>query len=106
MGKKPKVEDLENQGEYNGNLMVIELKKFSTIREIEQDVKRLKGMLDSSEGFECFNFGVFINFGFINDETKNKFVEYLKGEIRDRGNLLIAYLDVNENKGVKMKWIN
>ena len=105
-GQEPEDIDLEEQKGYDGNLMVIELKQFSNMPEIKADISRLKGMLDKNEGFECFNFGVFINFGFENNETRKKLVDYLKSETLEKKNLLVAHMDANDENSVQLKWIN
>ena len=106
-GQQPKEVDLKGQSIYRGNLIAIELKQFSSnYKAIEKDIKRLKGMLDPNEGFESFNFGVLINFGFENTELSKQLVEDLKSETLEKRNLLVAYLDTSDQKVIQMKWIN
>jgi hypothetical protein len=104
--QQPKEVDFIGQTKYRGNLIAIELKQFSSYKAIEDDIKRLKGILDPNKGFESFNFGVLINFGFNNIEASKKLVEYLKSETLEKRNLLVAYLDTSDQKGIQMKWIN
>ncbi len=106
VGKELEYIDFETSEQYNGNLMIIELKQFSSYNEIIADIDKLKGMLDSNKGFEYFSFGVFINFGFTNDEARKDLVNYLKSETINNKNLLIAYLDAKDNKSAQLKWIN
>lgn len=106
-GQQPKEVDFNWQSKYRGNLIAIELKQFSSnYIAIEKDIKRLKGMLDPNEGFESFNFGVFINFGFKNTSISKQLVEDLKSETLEKRNLLVAYLDTSDQKVIQMKWIN
>jgi hypothetical protein len=105
-GINPPSVKITSENQYNGNLMIIELKKLEDFNKIEKDIIRLKGMLHPEKGMEFFDWGVMINFGFKNDRSKAELNNLLKVETPVKRNLLLAHLDPNDNNGVQMKWIN
>lgn len=105
-GINPPSVKIKSENQYNGNLMIIELKKLEDFNKIQKDIMRLKGMLHPEKGMEFFDWGLMINYGFKDDRSKKELNNLLKFETPVKRNLLIAHLDPNDNNGVQMKWIN
>ena len=105
IGRKPEKMELENQKLFNGNLLIIELKQFGNLDEVKEDINRLKRILDPKEGFEFFLKGLAIIFG-VKEKNPHDFYEYLNKQIPKNRNLLVAFLNPNDNQGVYLKWIN